>query len=180
MCLYYLCLSRINDGLVGKANEHGEGSEEGKPYLFWLISASAVLYAASLCAIGAMFHYFRGCPANELVMSLTLIASVVRSAFCQKRKKGCCFWNMFLVRKCVFYCCRLLRILARQRMTRVRPAVRGYSVARGGPPRVRGGRTARCCPPSHEALHVDGFYFGAAMNTRMAVSCKPIARSVLR
>lgn len=69
---------------MGKASEHGEDSEEGKPYLIWLISASAVLYAGSLCAIGTMFHYFSGCPANELVMSLTLILSVVRSVFCKK------------------------------------------------------------------------------------------------
>lgn len=68
---------RINDGLVAKANEHGEDSEEGKPFLCLLLTVSGVLYAGSLCAIGAMFHYFSGCAANELVMSLTLILAVV-------------------------------------------------------------------------------------------------------
>ncbi|CAN0319945.1 unnamed protein product [Pylaiella littoralis] len=71
-----LAYSRINDGLVAKANQHGEDSEEGKPYLYVLLAASGVLYAGSLSAIGAMFHYFRGCAANELVMSLTLILAV--------------------------------------------------------------------------------------------------------
>ena len=68
---------RINDGLVAKASEFGDDSEEAKPYLAVLLAASGVLYTGSLCAIGAMFHYFQGCPANELVMSLTLILAVV-------------------------------------------------------------------------------------------------------
>lgn len=68
---------RINDGLVEKAGEYGDDSEEAKPYLCALLAASGVLYTGSLCAIGAMFHYFQGCAANELVMSLTLILAVV-------------------------------------------------------------------------------------------------------
>ena len=60
------------------ANASGDGSEEGKPYLLALISASAFLFAGSLAGIGVMFHYFDGCPANELVISLTLILAVVR------------------------------------------------------------------------------------------------------
>lgn len=68
---------RINDGLVEKASEYGDDSEEAKPYLCALLTASGVLYTGSLCAIGAMFHYFQGCAENELVMSLTLILSVV-------------------------------------------------------------------------------------------------------
>lgn len=61
--------------MVAAASDHGE--EEGKPFLAVLLAVSGVLYAGSLAAIGAMFYYFEGCPANELVMSLTLILSVV-------------------------------------------------------------------------------------------------------
>ncbi|CBJ27137.1 conserved unknown protein [Ectocarpus siliculosus] len=71
---------RINDGLVEKASEHGDDSEEAKPYLCALLTASGVLYTGSLCAIGAMFHYFQGCAENELVMSLTLILAVAITA----------------------------------------------------------------------------------------------------
>ncbi|CAM9570030.1 unnamed protein product [Scytosiphon promiscuus] len=71
---------RINDGLVEKANAHGDETDEAKPFLAALLAISTVLYAGSLCAIGAMFHYFSGCPANELVMSLTLILSLAVTA----------------------------------------------------------------------------------------------------
>eukprot|EP00903_Cladosiphon_okamuranus_P022771 g20963.t1 len=67
---------RINDGLVAKANEYGDDSNEAKPFLAVLLAASGILYTGSLCAIGAMFHYFQGCAENELVMSLTLILAV--------------------------------------------------------------------------------------------------------
>lgn len=67
---------------MAKASEFGDDTDEAKPYLAVLLAASGVLYAGSLCAIGTMFHYFQGCPANELVMSLTLILAVVRRANC--------------------------------------------------------------------------------------------------
>ncbi|CAN0445701.1 unnamed protein product, partial [Hapterophycus canaliculatus] len=66
-----------NDGLVEKANAHGDETDEAKPFLAVLLAISGVLYAGSLCAIGAMFHYFDGCAENELVVSLTLILSIV-------------------------------------------------------------------------------------------------------
>lgn len=67
---------RVNDGLVDMANASGDGSDEGKPYLVALIAGSGFLFAGSLSGIGVMFHYFSGCSANELVISLTLILAV--------------------------------------------------------------------------------------------------------
>lgn len=64
-----------------KASEYGDDSDEGKPYLAALLATSGILYAGSLCAIGAMFHYFQGCAENELVVSLTLIFAVVSRLF---------------------------------------------------------------------------------------------------
>lgn len=88
-------MHRVNDGLVEMANASGDGSEEGKPYLLALISASAILFAGSLAGIGVMFYYFDGCSANELVISLTLIlavVSVVRD--CKRRFLECGeHWN---------------------------------------------------------------------------------------
>lgn len=81
---------RINDGLVDKANAHGDESDEAKPYLAALLAISTILYAGSLSAIGAMFHYFQGCPANELVLSLTLILSLVRA--CVRVLVFCVCW----------------------------------------------------------------------------------------
>lgn len=78
--LHGLCASRVNDGLVEKANASGEGSEEGKPYLVALVAVSGFLYLGSLAGIGAMFHYFDGCSENELVISLTLILALVSNA----------------------------------------------------------------------------------------------------
>lgn len=68
---------RINDGFVEKANSFGEDTEGAKPYFVSLIVFSAILYLGSLAAIGAMFHYFTGCPSNDLVISLTLIVSIM-------------------------------------------------------------------------------------------------------
>lgn len=74
---YHDAPDRVNEALYAKASEHGEDTDEAKPFLYLLLGASGVLFAGSLCSIGAMFHYFKGCPANELVMSLTLILAVV-------------------------------------------------------------------------------------------------------
>lgn len=78
LALYHIF--RINDGFVEKAQSAGEDSHEGRPYLVTLVLMSVVLYLGSLAAIGAMFHFFTNCPANDLVISLTLILSLVSVA----------------------------------------------------------------------------------------------------
>lgn len=64
--------------MVEKANALGEDTD-GRPYLVALVLGSIILFVGSLVVIGVMFYYFGGCPANELVLSLTLILPIVRS-----------------------------------------------------------------------------------------------------
>lgn len=111
-CVNVVCCSllryRVNDGLVALADSHTEDADRGKHYLVVLVSFSVVLYAGSLCAIGTMFHYFTGCPANDLVLSLTLILPIVSAPsppylcflfLCV----ACCFF-VFALFQCFVYC----------------------------------------------------------------------------
>ncbi|CAM9286446.1 unnamed protein product [Phaeothamnion confervicola] len=69
-----------NDQWVKKAQQLGEDGEQGRKYLVSLVAISSFLFAAAIVVLGFLFHYFRGCPANDLILSITLILCVVLTA----------------------------------------------------------------------------------------------------
>ena len=57
--------------------------DDSKPWLAGLIAASVFLFAGSISALGVMFWQFSGedCAANNVILSLTLVLSLLATIF---------------------------------------------------------------------------------------------------
>mmetsp|Transcript_2696 Transcript_2696/g.4029 ORF Transcript_2696/g.4029 Transcript_2696/m.4029 type:complete len:447 (+) Transcript_2696:86-1426(+) len=64
-----------NDSWVERAD-----TSENRWLLIILVILSCIFFATSLVGIGFLFEYFRGCPENELILSLSLILMVLATA----------------------------------------------------------------------------------------------------
>uniref|UniRef100_A0A7S2E8Y5 Serine incorporator n=1 Tax=Trieres chinensis TaxID=1514140 RepID=A0A7S2E8Y5_TRICV len=67
-----------NESWVDRANEcDREEWGSGRAWLRAIVATCVAMYAAALAGIGFLFHYYKGCPENNAVVSLTLIGIVV-------------------------------------------------------------------------------------------------------
>ncbi len=61
-----------NDKLVQMADDAGADSE-GKKFLCFLLSIALLLIVSALSCLGVLFYFFHRCPANDVILSLTLV-----------------------------------------------------------------------------------------------------------
>ncbi|CAM9208609.1 unnamed protein product [Chrysoparadoxa australica] len=74
-----------NDTWVAKAESE---PELGGTVLGLLVTACVLIYGGSLVSVGFMFHFFKGCPANNAILSLTLVLSTLATGLQLSGEEG--------------------------------------------------------------------------------------------